>query len=40
MLEDGRGITGQELKDAKRNECLGAEPMLEIAVRLQSGSDR
>jgi hypothetical protein len=35
VLEDGRALANQEMKKAKYNEYQGAEPMLEIAVRVQ-----
>ncbi len=35
VLEDGRAISAQEMKKAKYNEYSGAEPMLEIVVRVQ-----
>jgi len=35
VLEDGRAIASQEMKKAKYNSYQGAEPMLEIAVRVQ-----
>ena len=35
VLEDGRAISAQEMKKAKYNDYSGAEPMLEIGVRVQ-----
>jgi hypothetical protein len=35
VLVDGRAIMNQEMSKAKYNEYSGAEPMLEIAVRVQ-----
>ncbi len=35
VLEDGRAKMNQELKKSKYSDYRGAEPMLEIAVRVQ-----
>jgi hypothetical protein len=35
VLEDGRAIMNQEMKQPKYNEYSGDEPMLEICVRVQ-----
>ena len=35
VLEDGRAIMNQEMKKPKYREFAGAEPMLEIGVRVQ-----
>src|SRR5260370_33597759 len=35
VLEDGRAIMNAEMKKARYNEYSGAEPMLEIGVRVQ-----
>jgi len=35
VLEDGRAIMNAEMKKAKYNNYAGAEPMLEIGVRVQ-----
>jgi hypothetical protein len=35
VLEDGRAIMNAEMKKPKYNEYAGAEPMLEIGVRVQ-----
>ena len=34
LLEDGRAVMNQELKKAKYNQYAGAEPLLEILVRV------
>lgn len=34
VLEDGRAISAQEMKKARYNEYNGAEPMLDIGVRV------
>lgn len=34
LIEDGRTLMNQELKKAKYNEYQGAEPMVEILVRV------
>ncbi len=35
LLEDGRAAANQEMKNARYNEYAGAEPMIEIAVRVR-----
>ncbi len=35
VLEDGRAVMAQEMKKPKYREYAGAEPILEIAVRVQ-----
>jgi hypothetical protein len=35
VLEDGLAVSNLEMKKAKYNEYAGAEPMLEILVRVQ-----
>ncbi len=39
VLEDGRALAAQEMKKPKYREYAGAEPMLEIAVRVQPVDD-
>ncbi len=39
VLEDGRAKMNQEMKKAKYNQYSGAEPMLNIAVRVQPESE-
>src|SRR5258708_34830875 len=39
VLEDGRAIMNAEMKKAKYNEYSGAEPMLQIGVRVQPDNE-
>ena len=39
VLEDGRAVMNQEMKKPKYNEYRGAEPMLEIRVRVEPESE-
>lgn len=39
VLEDGREVMNQEMQKAKYNSYRGAEPMLEVKVRVQPKDD-
>ena len=39
LLEDGRAAMNQELGKAKYNEYRGAEPMVEVRVRVQPATE-
>src|SRR5688572_33335296 len=39
ILEDGRAVADNEMKKAKYNNYSGAEPMLEVKVRVQPKDD-
>jgi hypothetical protein len=39
VLEDGRAVADAEMKKAKYNDYRGAEPMMEVKVRVQPKDD-
>ena len=39
LIEDGRAIMNKEMKKAKYNDYRGAEPLFDIAVRVQPDNE-